>query len=105
MSDLDKDKVLEDFIKAYTAANGKAPEIETKGGWYSVEGGKNVRLAQLAEMIDSMSGTPDKAEQPKPKKKQATAKKADKKSSGKFSVKDFYKKQISERNPGAILPR
>jgi hypothetical protein len=37
MSKLDKDSVLAKFTAAYEAANGKAPTIEAKGGWYSVE--------------------------------------------------------------------
>lgn len=126
MSKLDKDTVLDNFTKAYTAANGKAPDIEAKGGWYSVDGGKNMRLAQLVEETEALAGlggaggehakeeakpvakaAPDnKAVAPKVEKKKAApkAKKA-KKTTGGFSVKDFYKQQIQERNPGAILPR
>ena len=43
MSKLDKDAVIAKFTEAYTAANGKAPQIEAKGGWYSVDGSKNMR--------------------------------------------------------------
>ncbi len=123
MSKLDKDGVLAKFTAAYEAANGKAPTIEAKGGWYSVDGGKNVRLAQLEEMADSME-TPApkkaKAEKPaakakaeKPKaaakadkpKAPAKAKAKAKKSASSFSVKDFYTKQIQDTNPGAKAPR
>lgn len=55
MANLDKDTVIAAFSDAYKKAHGKAPNIEAKSGWYSVDGGKNVRLAQLQEMVDSMS--------------------------------------------------
>ena len=126
MSKLDKDSVIEKFTKAYEAANGKAPTIEAKGGWYSVDGGKNVRLAQLDEMAGELSGKSAKApakakaaskekapaaekKAAKPAKKEAAPKKpaAKKpaKSKGSFSVKDFYTKQIQEANPGSKAPR
>ncbi|GAB5378889.1 MAG: hypothetical protein Alis3KO_01770 [Aliiglaciecola sp.] len=118
MSKLDKEQVVENFVQAYTAANGKAPEIEAKGGWYSVDGGKNVRLAALEEMTQELSGSAapakvekaaEKTEKPakaakatkKPAAKKATKKKAD---SG-FSVKAYWAEQILERNPGSRLPR
>ncbi|MGB3724986.1 MAG: hypothetical protein WA981_04405 [Glaciecola sp.] len=118
MSKLDKDTVIENFTAAYTKANGKAPSIEAKGGWYSVDGGKNVRLAQLDEMTSELSGsspakaatpaakatTAKKATDKAPAKKAAPKKKATKASTG-FSVKDFYTKQIQEVNPGAKAPR
>ena len=124
MSKLDKDGVLAKFTAAYEAANGKAPTIEAKGGWYSVDGGKNIRLAQLEEMADRMeTPAPKKAKAEKPAKeakaeKPKAAAKADKpkapakakkakakKSASSFSVKDFYTKQIQDTNPGAKAPR
>ena len=112
MSKLDKDGVLAKFTAAYEAANGKAPTIEAKGGWYSVDGGKNIRLAQLEEMADSMeTPAPKKAKAEKPAKEakaekpKAPAKAKAKKSSSSFSVKDFYTKQIQDTNPGAKAPR
>jgi len=119
MSKLDKDSVIEKFNKAYEAANGKAPSVEANGGWYSVDGGKNMRLAQLDALADELaSGAPvaKKAEAKAPAKKEKApaaktkTKPAAKKSSGKkpassFSVKDFYTKQILEANPGNIAPR
>jgi hypothetical protein len=126
MSKLDKDSVIEKFTKAYEAANGKAPTIEAKGGWYSVDGGKNVRLAQLDEMAGELGGksakTPAKAKAASKEKAPAAEKKAAKpakkeaapkkpaakkpaKSKGSFSVKDFYTKQIQEANPGSKAPR
>lgn len=124
MSKLDKDQVIAKFTEAYTAANGKAPEIEAKGGWYSVDGGKNVRLAALEEMANELAG--GKAEAPakkakaeaKPKaeakketpKKAAPKKAAPKKAAKKaaksdFSVKAFWAEQIEARNPGSRQPR
>ncbi|RDV26035.1 hypothetical protein DXV75_08105 [Alteromonas aestuariivivens] len=106
MSTLDKDKVLADFKAAYQQANGKEPSIEAKGGWYSVDGGKNVRLAQLAEMIGAMSGKSKAA----PAKKAVVKKPAKRKAKPKakdtgFSVKDFWASKITDANSGAILPR
>ncbi|MBF7072699.1 hypothetical protein ISG33_04710 [Glaciecola sp. MH2013] len=123
MSKLDKDSVLAKFTAAYEAANGKTPVIEAKGGWYSVDGGKNVRLAQLDEMADEFGSAPAaKAEKPKkaekkvekeaaapkasaPKAKAAPKKAKAKKAASSFSVKDFYTQQINEANPGSRAPR
>lgn len=55
MTKLDKDQVVADFTAAYTAAFGKAPQLEQKPGWFSVDGGKNIRLAELAELGASYS--------------------------------------------------
>ena len=55
MANLDKDAVIAAFTKAYEKANGKAPSIESKSGWYSVDGGKNMRLAQLQEMTEALA--------------------------------------------------
>lgn len=79
MSKLDKEAVLADFTAAYQAANGKAPEIEAKGGWYSVDGGKNLRLAALVDMTAELAGGEAPAAQAAPAKaaaKPAAAKKA-----------------------------
>ncbi|MBU1308221.1 hypothetical protein MN202_18610 [Rheinheimera muenzenbergensis] len=67
MSKLDKDQVVADFTAAYTAAFGKAPQLEQKPGWFSVDGGKNIRLAELAELGASYASA----------KKPATAAKAE----------------------------
>lgn len=120
MSKLDKDSVIEKFTQAYKAANGKEPTIEAKGGWYSVDGGKNMRLAQLDEMADSLGADAPKAEakkaapkkaeaaEKKPAAKKAPAKKAApkaKKKSTSFSVKDFYAQEILASKPGSRKPR
>jgi hypothetical protein len=112
--------VLAKFTAAYESANGKPPQIEAKGGWYSVDGDKNIRLAQLDELADSMSAPAPKkaktakaeapvaevkAEKPKAAAKKAPAKAKTKKPVSSFSVKDFYTKQIQEANPGARAPR
>lgn len=55
MSSLDKEKVLAEFTEAYQQAHGKKPKIESSNGWYSVDGGKNVRLAQLADDAKALS--------------------------------------------------
>ncbi|MFW8589469.1 hypothetical protein ACOI22_01560 [Glaciecola sp. 2405UD65-10] len=110
MSKLDKETVLENFTQAYTKANGKAPSVEAKGGWYSVDGGKNIRLAQLEELTEELSGQ-TKVSDEKPSKKTAAKKETKKKASPKksktpsFSVKDFYTQQIQDANPGAKAPR
>ncbi|MFT6268749.1 MAG: topoisomerase IA-like protein [Alphaproteobacteria bacterium] len=118
MSKLDKDTVVDNFTQAYTKANGKSPTIEAKGGWYSVDGGKNIRLAQLEEITTELgSAAPAaKAKKEAPAKKEAAAEKAPKKAAPKkaaakkspaktFSVKDFYTQQILQTNPGAKAPR
>ncbi|MFK3863945.1 hypothetical protein [Pseudoalteromonas rhizosphaerae] len=55
MSKLDKTEVLNAFEAAYQAANGKKPEITTKPGWYSIDGGKNLRLAEVAELTEQLT--------------------------------------------------
>lgn len=118
MSKLDKEQVIADFTEAYKAANGKEPSIEAKGGWFSVDGGKNMRLAALAEMAAELGGSsspaPEKAEaksaEPKAAKKanikKAPAKKAaKKKKSANFSVKAFWAEQLHAKDSSAKLPR
>jgi hypothetical protein len=113
MSKLDKDQVIAAFTEAYTAVNGKAPIIVAKGGWYSVDGGKNMRLADLDATINELgTSTPAKeataaVEKPKksmPKKAaKVPAKKKIKKSD--FSVKAFWAKKILEESIVSKLPR
>ena len=121
MSDLDKDLVITKFTEAYTAAHGKAPDIEAKGGWYSVDGEKNVRLAQLDEMADELAGNKPAAK-PKTKAKKSAKKTSSAKSGKKpkakgkakkvakdkqnaFSVKSMWIAQIEQQNPGSTPPR
>lgn len=113
MSKLDKDEVLAKFTEAYKAANNKEPQIEAKSGWYSIDGGKNIRLAQIVELTETLSGdkpaeaAPAKKAEPAPKaEKKAPAKKpAAKKAKSGFSVKSFWGDKITENNAGSILPR
>ena len=104
MANLDKDEVLAAFADAYKKANGKAPSIESKSGWYSVDGGKNMRLSQLQDMIATLNSYSSKGTSKKVDK--AAAKPAKKKAakSG-FSVKQFWAEKLNEEAPGAMLPR
>ncbi|MAD54556.1 MULTISPECIES: hypothetical protein [unclassified Idiomarina] len=115
MSKLDKDKVLADYTAAYKKAHGKAPSIEAKSGWYSVNGGKNVRLAQLAEEAETLTAdqgaTPAKKDSKpkapaKPKSKPA-AKKATVKSGGKggLTAKELWQQKLAEKSGNCRLPR
>ncbi|MDN4501432.1 hypothetical protein QX776_03430 [Alteromonadaceae bacterium BrNp21-10] len=124
MSKLDKDQVIEAFTQAYQAANGKAPTIEAKGGWYSVDGGKNIRLAQLTELTAELAGAKDApakkeaaAAKPKAEKKAApaakkaapVAKKAAapkaKKQKSSFSVKAFWNGLLGNKDEDCKAPR
>tara|TARA_B100000700_G_scaffold169162_1_gene186803 strand:+ start:247 stop:594 length:348 start_codon:yes stop_codon:yes gene_type:complete len=113
MSKLDKDKVLADYTAAYKKAHGKAPSIEAKSGWYSVNGGKNVRLAQLAEEAESLaagqSATPAKKENntKAPAKPKSTAKKANVKSANKggLTAKQLWQQKLEEKSGSYRLPR
>lgn len=111
MSKLDKEQVIASFTAAYTAANGKAPTIEAKSGWYNVDGGKNMRLADLDAMIVGLASPASAEEAPavveKAKKvavkKPAADKKIDdapvKKKAKKlsFSVKAFWAEHILKK--------
>lgn len=111
MSKLDKDQVLADFTAAYKKANGKSPKIAEKNGWYSIDGGKNKRLAQLAEDADALTGQTQSAPM-----KSAPAKRADHankpaakkikggKSAG-LSAKALWIKRLEETQSYSRLPR
>lgn len=122
MSTLDKDEVIANFTAAYKAANGKDPQIEAKGGWYSVDGGKNIRLAALADMTEELSGgaaapaedAPAKAEKAKPAKKAKKAAPATGSKTSGFSVVshgdgmkpgDLWKQQLEASGQACTLPR
>ena len=72
MSKLDKTEVLSAFEAAYEAAHGKKPEITTKPGWYSIDGGKNMRLADVAALTEELtSGSAAPSQEVAPAKKEA----------------------------------
>ena len=123
MSKLDKTEVLAAFEKAYEAANGKKPEVVAKSGWYSVDGGKNVRLADLAAQAEELaSGNAPAAKEEAPAKKapakKAAAKKAapvtvakekeytvTKANEAGFTAEEFWIKELAERDHDTRLPR
>ncbi|AOT09498.1 hypothetical protein [Pseudoalteromonas luteoviolacea] len=78
MSKLDKTEVLSAFEAAYEAVNGKKPEITIKPGWYSIDGGKNMRLADVAALTEELTSGSAGASEEKPVQK-PVAKKAAKK--------------------------
>lgn len=116
MSKLDKDSVLAEYEAAYKKAHGKAPKIEASNGWYSVDGGKNVRLAQLAEEAKTLAGgasdktqkAAPKAKASKPAAKKAPAKKAATKKSttnGGLSAKELWRQKLEQDATNCRLPR
>lgn len=111
MSKLDKDQVLADFTAAYKNAHGKSPDIAEKNGWYSIDGGKNKRLAQLAEeanaLTDQTQSAPTKSAPKKAAakvKKPATKPNKAGKSTG-LSAKALWLKRLEETQSYSRLPR
>lgn len=112
MSKLDKDTVLAEFTAAYEQAHGKQPKIESSSGWYSVDGGKNVRLAQLEEETAALKAkagggkapaAASKAKAAKPAAKTPTkAAKATTKAAAKPAVKTAAKKAPSKNANGGL---
>ena len=112
MSKANKEQIIEEFTQAYQKAHGKTPEIESKSGWYTVDGGKNMRIGQLEEMTKELGGssssdaaTKKPASKSKTQSKAKPAKKQNKTASSGFSVKDFYAQKLQDENPGSTLPR
>jgi hypothetical protein len=106
MSKLDKEKVLAEYTEAYQKAHGKKPKIESSNGWYSVDGGKNVRLAQLADEAKALGkekkSAPKKSEAKKSEPKKTEAKKpASKKAEPKKKAdkKPAAKKSTAKKSP------
>ncbi|GAA5187796.1 hypothetical protein [Ferrimonas gelatinilytica] len=58
MSKLIKEEVIAQFTEAYLAKHGNEPTIEQKGSWFKVDGGKSLRLGDLAEMAQSLADQP-----------------------------------------------
>ena len=122
MSKLDKDQVIADFTAAYEKAHGKKPTIEAKSGWYSIDGGKNMRLAQLAEEAEALSGASKKpaakAEKPVAKKAEKPAKAAAKKPAAKkkaaskttssgngLTARELWRQKLEAGSSVSRLPR
>lgn len=126
MSKLDKDQVIADFTAAYEKAHGKKPTIEAKSGWYSVDGGKNMRLAQLAEEAEALTGGSKKpaakADKPAAKKAAKPAKATEKKAATKkpaaktsgvktkssgngLTARELWRQKLEESSSLSRLPR
>lgn len=113
MSKLDKDTVLAEFTAAYKQAHGKQPKIESSSGWYSVDGGKNVRLAQLEEETATLKakagGTKapaaSKAKAAKPAAKAKAPAKASTKATAKPAAKSTAKKTAGKSNNGGLTAK
>ncbi len=127
MSKLDKDQVIADYTAAYQQRHGTTPTIEASSGWYSVNGGKNMRLAQLAEEAKALAasdpkGTSNTTSKPTAKKAAATkstSKKATNKpaatvaapvkvvssNKGGLSAKELWRKRLEEHPTLSRLPR
>ncbi|MCK7458449.1 hypothetical protein [Idiomarina aminovorans] len=121
MSNLDKEKVLAEYTEAYQKAHGKKPKIESSNGWYSVDGGKNVRLTQLADETKALgkekkaapkksetkSAEPKKPTAEKSRAKKPAAKKssAKKSSSGGLTAKELWKQKLENKGSDCRLPR
>lgn len=110
MSKLDKTAVLSAFESAYEAANGKKPEITTKPGWYSIDGGKNLRLADVAELTKKLtSGKTAKTK----KTKVAAPAKAQKKTpftvvtenEDGYTAEEFWIVELARKEHDCRLPR
>lgn len=107
MSELDKEAVLDEFTAAYKEAHGKKPKIEDSNGWYSVDEGKNMRLAQLDEWAKELSSGKSKTK--KSTAKSTATKKSDssekKTSSSKASSKTSSKKGAAKKSPAKKLSK
>ncbi|TKB57439.1 hypothetical protein [Ferrimonas aestuarii] len=113
MSKLNKDEVLQQLNDAYLAKHGKAPSIEQKGSWFKVDGGKSLRLADLADLVEELkSGDSEAAPAPKAETKKEAPKKAapkkakpaKKSSNGGLSAKELWAQKLAA-NSGSTLPR
>ncbi|WKE66940.1 hypothetical protein PVT67_06810 [Gallaecimonas kandeliae] len=107
MATLDKDQVLADFIAAYNAKNGKEPQIEQKGSWYAIDGGKSVRLADIVDMTAELKGGAGEAKATPAKK--AAAPKAEPKAAPKKAAAPKAapaKKAVTQVSAGSgLLPK
>lgn len=99
MSKPDKEAVLKQFTTMYKRANGKTPKIEASNGWYSVDGGKNMRLTELETWAEELNAHPTSTS-PKSKPK-APASKTKVSSQSKSSVKKKNDKKGSKQKKQA----
>jgi hypothetical protein len=106
MSSLDKEKTLDAFTAAYKKANGKTPNVEAANGWYSVDGGKNMRLAQLDEWRQELEGGKAETKKSANDKKAASASKktTTKKSASGNNTKRGKKSTGKSKSQGAGTP-
>ncbi|MGM0481674.1 MAG: hypothetical protein ACQEQZ_07075 [Pseudomonadota bacterium] len=107
MSKLDKEKVLADYTAAYKKAYGKEPSIEASNGWYSVDGSKNVRLAQLADDAKAITAGKSGNSSKSSKKTQQTAATSTKTvSSGNgLTAKQLWQQKLEQDASTCRLPR
>ncbi|RUO25605.1 hypothetical protein CWE09_02420 [Aliidiomarina minuta] len=110
MSKLDKEKVIEEFSAAYKKANGKAPKVEDSNGWFSVDDGKNIRLAQLDEWRQELEGSSSKKPATSSKATKAKAPASKTKSKGKSSAsgvtaKQLWREKLAQDARDCRLPR
>ncbi|KKO46070.1 hypothetical protein WG68_06830 [Arsukibacterium ikkense] len=104
MTKLDKDQVVADFTAAYKAKFGKAPELEQKPGWFSVDGGKNIRLAELAELTASYGKAGSAKASAAKAEKPAKAEKAPAKAATKPAAKPATKSKVKAAKPAPTSP-
>ncbi|KZN32767.1 hypothetical protein [Pseudoalteromonas luteoviolacea] len=119
MSKLDKTEVLSAFEAAYEAVNGKKPEITIKPGWYSIDGGKNMRLADVAALTEELtsgnagaSKTEEKPAKKAPAKKAAPVKsskvaafKVVKANEDGYTAEEAWIVELAEKDHDCRLPR
>ncbi|USD35653.1 MULTISPECIES: hypothetical protein [Ferrimonas] len=116
MSKLNKEEVLQQFNDAYLKKHGKAATIEQKGSWFKVDGGKSLRLGDLADLAQELSSGAAEAEVAAPAEKapakKTVAKKAAPKAkpqavksgNGGLSPKQLWAQKLAS-NKGNALPR
>ena len=106
MSELDKEAVLDEFTAAYKEAHGKKPKIEDSNGWYSVDEGKNMRLAQLDEWAKELRSGKSKTKKSPAKSTavKSSAKKSDSSEKNASSTKTSSKKSTAKKSTAKKSP-
>ena len=91
------------LIKVLTKCTPSEPQIEAKGGWYSIDGGKNVRLATLVDLTAEVSGSAAPAKAAKaPAKEKAPAKAATKAPAAAKEKAPAKKKTVAKKAAPAV---